>query len=217
MKRIISLAFALILAVTIISGAALAEEKGWPTTELTGSAVELKPVLDKAIQMQSYAGPGRQYAFSGSFKPHRVIRATALAREGDYVLVDIEYATARRIVYFEKNSLVAADLESATLAGYPAKTKDVYYPMMYGPGENYDKITQRKISRYAKLAPDVLYERFKGDVPKILRALKDSIHWVGIDRGAAVTVFFEVDGWAYVEFTSEIGLARGWLPADRLE
>ena len=115
MKRNVSLILALVLAVSLMCGLAQAEDKKWPVREMTGTAVELKPGYTKTVQEQSYAGPGRGYALSGSFRPARVNKATALFREGDYVLVDLDYATAKRVVYFAARSLVSADVKRLCL------------------------------------------------------------------------------------------------------
>ena len=108
-KKTVLFALVLVLVLSMISGLALAEDGKWPVRDLTGTVVQLKPGYLKTIQEQSYAGPGRGYALSGSFRPNRVNKATALLSEGDYVLVDMDYATAKRVVYFSKKSLVSAE------------------------------------------------------------------------------------------------------------
>ena len=48
--------------------------------------------------------------------------------------------------------------------------------------------------------------------------MKDAIHWAGLSDGAPVTVFFEANGWVYIETDqTSIGLARFWIPADTVE
>ena len=115
MKKTVSFALVLVLVLSMISGLALAEDRKWPVRDLTGTAVQLKPGYLKTTQEQSYAGPGRGYALSGSFRPNRVDKATALLREGDYVLVDLDYATAKRVVYFAATSLVSAEVKEEKL------------------------------------------------------------------------------------------------------
>jgi len=222
MKKTVSFILAFALVISLISGLALAEDKKWPVREMTGTAVELKPGYLKTIQEQSYAGPGRGYALSGSFRPNRVNKATALLREGDYVLVNMDYATAKRVVYFAKNSLVSADVAEEKLEGVAAKTKRIVWPVYYGPGADYDIVTQRSRSKYADLKDEDLLDlalREHWRLSKFCRALsrKDAIHWVGVDKGATVNVFFQVGDWVYVETKCGIGNARFWLPADAVE
>ena len=221
MKKTLSIVLALALILSLI-GAAAAEDKKWPEREMTGTAVELKPGYLKTIQEQSYAGPGRGYALSGSFRPYRVNKATALLREGDYVLVDVDYATAKRVVYFATTSLVSADVAEEKLEGIPAKTKRIVWPVYYGPGTEYDIVTQRTRSKYADMKDEDLLTlalREHWRLSKFQRALshKDAIHWVGVDKGASVNVLFQVGDWVYVETRCSIGNARFWLPADAVE
>ena len=217
MKKIITLALALALMLTVISGA-LAEDKKWPEREITGTPVELRTTIFKNAREQSFAGPTRQYAMSGAFLSRRVNKATALLREGDAVLVDLDYANSKRFVYFEKNSLVSADVAEEKLEGVSAKTKAAVCPVFYGPGKDYDIVTQRAVSRFANWDYETLEELFDGNLAKIKRAMKDAIHWACLSDGAPVTVFFEANGWVYIETDqTSIGLARFWIPADTVE
>ena len=221
MKRMISFVLALGLALALLCGAA-AEETGkeWPVRGLTGQIIFLKPAsyLLKDIRRQTFAGPGRRYALSGAFRPDRVVTATALCREGDYVLTNLDYANSKRVVYFETQSLVSTDgVPEEKLEGVKAKTTKTVWPVYYGPGKEYDIVTQRTRSRFADLKPEILEELFEGDETLIERALKDAIHWVGVDAGSSVEVFFETNGWVYVETNCSIGPARFWLPASALE
>jgi len=187
---------------------------------MTGTVVELKPGFTKTFQAQSYAGPGRGYALSGSFRPNRVNKATALFREGDYMLVDMDYATARRVVYFAASSLVSADVKEEKPEGIAAKTTRTVWPVYYGPGTEYDKVTQRSRSKYANLKDEELKQLAElrhWTAEKLKHARKDAIHWVGVDKGASVTVFFQAGDWVYAETSCSIGKARFWLPADAVE
>ena len=220
MKRLISVALALMLLLTVISGLALAEEKKWPERELTGTPVVLKPAYPGAEHKreQSFAGPSRRYALSGAFLADRVNKITALLREGNNVLVDLDYANSRRVVYFESESLVSADVQEEKLEGIAAKMTKNVYPVFYGPGKEYDIVTKRTPSRFLKYTMEELEERFWEDTSYIERILQDAIHWVGVDAGTPVTVFFETNGWLYVESSSTpIGYARFWVPADTVE
>ena len=208
------------LLLTVISGLALAEEKKWPERELTGTAVVMKPAYPggEHKREQSFAGPTRKYALSGAFLADRVNRMTALLREGNNVLVDLDYANSRRVVYFESESLVSADVQEEKLEGVAAKMKKSVYPVVDGPGKEYDIVTKRTPSRFLKYSMEDLRERFWEDTAYINRILKDAIHWVGVDAGTPVTVFFETNGWLYVECTSSpIAYARFWVPADTVE
>lgn len=218
MKKMITLALVFALALTVISAAASAEGGKWPVRELNGTPVELRTTVFKNAREQSFAGPTRQYALSGAFLSRRVNKATALLREGDAVLVDLEYANSKRFVYFEKDSLTSADVAEEKLEGVEAKTKSAVWPVYYGPGKDYDIVTQRAASRFADWPLSILEELFGGDEAKIRRAQKDAIHWVGLEAGTPVKVFFEANGWLYVEPSScSIGLARFWIPADAAE
>jgi hypothetical protein len=222
MKKTVLFALVLVLVLSMISGLALAEDSKWPVRDLTGTAVQLKPGYLKTTQEQSYAGPGRGYALSGSFRPYRVNKATALLREGDYVLVDLDYATAKRVVYFAATSLVSAEVKEEKLEGVTAKTNKIVWPVYYGPGKDYDIVTQRARSKYADMKDEdivnqAVHEKWKID--QFVRRIthKDAIHWVGVDKGASVTVFFQTGDWVYVETRCSIGNARFWLPADAVE
>ena len=155
---------------------------------------------------------------SGAFLADRVNKITALLREGSNVLVDLDYANSRRVVYFESESLVSADVQEEKLEGIAAKMTKNVYPVLYGPGKEYDIVTKRTPSRFLKYTMEELEERFWGDTKYIQRILQDAIHWVGVDAGTPVTVFFETNGWLYVESSSTpIGNARFWVPADTVE
>lgn len=217
MKKLLTLVLALAL-VLAACGAALADGGKWPVREIKGVPVELRTTIFKNAREQSFAGPSRAYALSGAFLSRRVVKATALLREGDSVLVYLDYANSKRFVYFEKDSLVSADVGEEKLEGVAAKTKAVVWPVYYGPGKEYDIVTQRAVSRYANWDLIDLEELFDGDQEKIRRARKDAIHWVGLDAGVPVTVFFETNGWLYVEPSQcSIGQARFWIPADAVE
>ena len=161
----------------------------WPERDLGGIPVIIKPYPnnDKQSRRQAYLGPEKnQYPGAGSYRPAMVNSASALFREGDYVLVDLLYETKERCVYFRTDSLqvVPASLELVTLTGYPAKIKQAAVAMM-GPGNNYEALETTIKSQQAVLEPDT-----------------------------EIMVFFEYNGWVFAEFDIDVGKVRAWLAAD---
>ena len=97
----------------------------WPYMSLSGSGTALRSLKDESARHQSFFGPNRKnYPGAGAYKPYKVSRATALFREGDYVLVDMSYTTVgRRCVYFKASSLTNASVQAVTLSGHSARVR----------------------------------------------------------------------------------------------
>lgn len=165
----------------------------WPVMTLYGTGTSLKSLKDESARHQSYFGPNRHnYPGAGAYKPYKVSRATALFREGDFVLVDMSYTTVgRRCVYFKASSLTNANVESVKLAGYPARANTQIQPL-FGPGYEYDEVDRTVTNSKTK----------KSTTEKVL-----------IGAGTSLTVFFECDGWVFAEFGSSLGTIRAWIPA----
>ena len=186
MKKVICLMLALACLLSVISFAS-ADGSGWPVISLSGSGTALKPSKDQNRRFQSYFGPSRHYPGAGAYKPYKVTSATALLREGDYVLVDMSYKTVgRRILYFKDTSLTNASVQSVNLRGYSAMTTASVQPM-FGPGYIYDAVEDQKGNS------------------------------VTLGAWNYVTVFFEADGWVFAEFSCVLGTIRAWLPAYQVQ
>lgn len=167
----------------------------WPIRILNGVGTSLKKLASTDDRHQSYAGPdGKAYSGTGAYKPFKVSSATALFREGNYVLVDITYKTVgRRCVYFKSSSLVNDAVESVTLESVPAKVKVEIQPS-YGPGAYYDELEK------------TITEKNKTRTDSVL-----------LEPGTEIKVFFETNGWVFAEFNCSLGLVRAWLPAETVE
>ena len=189
MKKMFCMMIALVCLLGTVSFAT-ADGSPWPVISLTGSSTALKPSKDESRRYQSMFGPGKHYPGAGAYKPYKVTSATALMREGDYVLVDMSYKTVgRRILYFKVSSLTNASVEEVRLQAYPATATTTIQPL-FGPGYAYDEVdVTTKNKTTAK---------------------------VTIGAGTRVSVFFEANGWVFAEFNCSIGLIRAWLPADQV-
>ena len=196
-----------------ISGNAEDSLKPWPVISLEGTAVNLRPLGDEAMRHQAYFGPGKLYGQAGAYKPSKVINAAILFREGDYVLVDLDYETAgKRCVYFRSNTLLdAPDIKELDLQGYSAKTTMTMIPQQ-GPGNAYECVVQKKPSPYADWTVQELAGAFGGSV-EIWEALQPRHNSVYLEKSSSVTVFFQTKGWVFAEFNCSLGLIRAWLPA----
>ena len=167
----------------------------WPKRNLTGSPVTLKPQIydvwhyyeSDTFCRQAYLGPDKnKYPGAGSYRINTVNGATAILREGNYILVDLVYhGTKKRVVYFQADTLqdVPASLEITTLKGLPAKICKTA-TFMTGPGDDYEK-----------LEIDEQLEKIL--VPEM-----------------EIIVFFECNGWVYTEFGTDRSSIRAWLPVD---
>ena len=178
---------AILLLACVFSTAAA--DGNWPEREFYGTGIALKALPNnKSIKRLSYLGPNsNMYARGGEFKASSVQNAIALFREGDYALVDFYYpATGKCCLYFAVKDLTSRDIEQVTLTGYPARVLSEVQPNE-GPGYDYrllEELTPRMAIKQVYLRP-----------------------------GTQVTVFFEMNGWVFIEFTGSIGRARAWVPA----
>ena len=215
MKKLISLFLTLVL---LCAAGIPALAEGWPTAELNGKATELNTLeIQKDFRQQSHSGPGRGYSLSGAYLPHKIVSAKAVYRENGYVMTEVDYRAGLRYVYFREEDLTVTDVEEANWTPVHARTTARIKPFYYGPGRQYDRVTQRKKSPYADLTMEELMFIFDGDEEKIAKALEDIIVTVELTAGSRVDVLFEKDGWVYCEFDCTIlGLARAWLPADQV-
>ena len=186
----------------------------WPVRITEGTSVILRPLVDKDMRHQAYFGPDKTYGQAGAYKPYKVINATALFQEGDYVLVDLDYETAgRRCVYFRNNMLLeTSDVKNLDLDGFSAKTTMTLIPHQ-GPGYEYEGIVQTKPSPYADWTLQQLVGAFGGSV-EIWEALQPRHNSVYLEKGSSITVFFQTENWAFAEFSCSLGLIRAWLPVE---
>lgn len=168
-----------------------AQSGSWPEMTLSGTGTSLRPFNDESKRHQSYFGPNSNYSGAGAYKPYKVISATALFREGDYVLVDLSYKTVgRRCVYFKSSALSNAGGNYMTLTGHSATTTVSVQPK-FGPGYEYDDVVKKNQSNGRTTTENVV-----------------------LGSGTWVNVFFETRGWVFAEFGSSLGTIRAWLPAN---
>ena len=169
----------------------------WPYMSLSGSGTALRSLKDESARHQSFFGPNRKnYPGAGAYKPYKVSRATALFREGDYVLVDMSYTTVgRRCVYFRASSLTNASVQAVTLSGHSARVTSRVQPH-FGPGYEYDEVDRTVTNR---------------------KTGRNTTEKVMVDAGSRITVFFECSGWVFAEFGSSLGTIRAWIPADDVD
>ena len=130
----------------------------WPVRDLSGVPVSLKPFANdpnKEMRRQAYYGPEKKkYPGAKSYRPGMVNSATAIFRDGDYILVDLLYhENEKRFVYFTTDSLLEdppASLEIAPSEVYSAKTSKATKATM-GPGWDYEAL-ESTINAGAELA-----------------------------------------------------------------
>jgi len=160
----------------------------WPVWTLGGTGTSLRKLKSSKDRHQSYLGPSKSnYHGAGAYKPYKVTSATALFREGDYVLVDMSYTTVgRRCVYFRASSLTNSSVEQVSLTPHAARTTGRVQPY-YGPGTIYDRMTD------------------------------DNRNDIMLSSGTRISVYFEVNGWVFAEFQTVFGSTRGWIPANMVQ
>lgn len=184
----------------------------WPEWNPEGIDVTLKPLGDPEHRHQSFFGPDSTYDGSGAYKPEKVKSARALFREGNYVLVDMDYQTAgKRCVYFKLSSISGPEIEEVELTPHPAHTTDLLVAMC-GPGTEYETVIQKTPSKYADWDIQDVITYFPGSM-EIHEALKVQRNTVYVEPETDVNVFFETNGWVFAEFNCELGSIRAWLPA----
>ena len=131
---------------------------------------------------------------AGGYKPYKVVSATVLFREGDYVLVDLDYKTVgRRCLYFKYSAITSAAADQVSLIAYPAVTTSAVQPK-FGPGYEYDSVVKKNQSNGSTMQENVV-----------------------IGSGTQLSVFFEMNGWVFAEFGSILGTIRAWLPANTVQ
>ena len=221
MKKIAALVLTLALLLSAACVPVLAEEsKGgsWPVIELKGTETILNALeIDRDFRQQAYSGPGRQYNPCGAYLARKVVSVKAVHNENGFVLAEVDNRSGKRYVYFEAKDIQAGDAESVSWTPVPARTLSAIRPFYFGPGTQYDKVTQRMKSKYADYSRAELMWLFDGDEEKIAKALEDYFITLSLDAGTRVNALFEVNGWVLCEFDcTEAGLTRGWLPANQL-
>lgn len=163
----------------------------WPVRTLNGAGTALKEAQSSSTRRQAYYGPNQDYPGAGAYKPYKVTSAAAILREGDYVLVDMDYKTVgRRILYFKASLLTNSSVESVSLKAYPAVTTGDVQPY-FGPGYFYDEVEKNTENPRTGV---ICTEK------------------VTVGAGTAINVFFEADGWVFAEFGCSLGTIRAWLP-----
>ena len=185
----------------------------WPVEDYSGVPVKLAPLQDPEGRHSGYFGPDKNtYNTAGGYKPKHVTSAAALFREGDYILVDLyNKNTGRRCVYFKYSTLTDNDAAQIVLTGHKAETTTLLTPK-YGPGSEYESLTQNKPSKYADWTVEQLVGQFGGS-GEIWEALQPTRNSIYLDQGTEISVFFEMRGWVFAEFNCDLGLVRAWLPA----
>lgn len=208
-----------LLAVMLILPSLCFADGAWPSRDLSGVSVTVKPYPndpEKTMRRQAYLGPDKNsYSGAGAYRPGMVTSATALFREGNYVFVDLLYhQDEKRIVYFLTDSLkdVPASLEIVTLTSLPARVTRGVVAMM-GPGSDYEVLEITEKSKYADWDLAALAGKFGGSY-EIGLALQGNKYSVVVEPEDTVNVFFEYNGWVFAEFGTAIGNVRAWLPSD---
>jgi len=221
MKRTIAFILTIALLLSAACIPALAEESKsskWPVVELKGSETILNALeIDRDFRQQSYSGPGKQYNPCGAFLARKVVSVKAVHKENGFVLAEVDNRSGKRYVYFEEKDIQAGDVETVSWTPVPARTLTTIHPFYFGPGKQYDKVTQRTKSKYLDYTLEELMWIFDGDMDKIEKALEDTFPTVSLEADSPVKVLFETDGWLLCEFDCTVaGLTRGWLPADQV-
>ncbi len=208
--------FGCLMMVMILSVVCIAYADGpWPVRSLDGVRTTLRELSDPDGRHLSYCGPANEYPDGGAYKPAKVSKMTALFREGNFVFVDMSYKTVgKRCLYFKASSLSDPNpnVERISLQGYEAETTQVLVPL-YGPGSEYNTVTQLVASKYEGWSIEDLASAFGGsyETSQALQPTKTTIY---LDAGTALSVYFETDGWVFAEFHCSLGDIRAWLPAD---
>ena len=215
MKKTLSIILAIASLVVLLMNCAVAEENesSWPVWTLNRIETSLKKLPSEEDRHQGYFGPAKSYPGAGAYKPYKVNKLTALFREGDFVLVDMDYQTAgKRCVYFKASALQTNDVDTTTLVSVPAITTTLLIPK-YGPGIDYENVEQTKESKYANWSLMELAGKFGGSA-EIYAATQPTKYTVYLEEGTDVNVFFETEGWIFAEFDCDMGTIRAWLPAE---
>lgn len=171
---------------TISSGA-------WPVREMRGVGVVLRKGPSTKTRRMAFYGPdSKDYAEEYSYLPAKVSSATALFREGNYILVDLVYeGSTHRCVYFNENVLNYNNVDDVLLTRYKARALSETV-VRTGPGDDYDEVIN---SNY-----------IDGRGVKITAKVR-------LEMNMEIDVFFEMNEWLFIEFVSSIGLIRAWVPA----
>ena len=185
----------------------------WPAESFEGVDVSLRPLKDSEQRHQSYFGPDTKYHGNGAYKPAKASNVKALFREGDFTLVDMEYpGQGRRVLYFRTSAVTGGEAEAVTLTGYPAKTSTLLIAMQ-GPGMEYESVMQTVPSPWLDLTFEELVSKFGGSW-EIYEAMQDKRLTIVLDPETEISVFFEMNGWVFAEFSCSLGVIRAWLPAE---
>ena len=195
MRKVVALILAVALSLGIFSAALAESDEGsgsWPTITLNKIYSKLKDNEDEPkFRQQSFFGPGKEYHGAGAYRPS-LTQVSAILRVGNYTLCEL-YSdfTGRRLVWFQCGMLTRFNVEKVELTRNPAQVTEEVQPM-FGPGDNYGRV----------------YETLPFGEKRDVK----------IAGGTEVNVFFEADGWVYVEFTDvSLGLITGWIPREKVQ
>lgn len=112
--------------------------------------VSFKPFSNLNSRHYGYSGPDKKYYGEYGYKPDKVVKATALFKENDYVLVDVQYKTTkRRVLYFRSSDIngfenVESLAQNTPVAGTVTQKARVYM----GPGYGYSIFPRKDIELY---------------------------------------------------------------------
>lgn len=188
----------------------------WPVLALPDQPVKLRSLGDASSRHQAYYGPGKSYPDAGAYKPGTAKKVNALFRDGEFILVDMDYQTAgRSCLYFRYSAVEGTVTEEMPSTPVPAKTASLVMPTL-GPGPEYLTLVQSTPSKYADWDIDALVSKFAGS-EEINRALQPVRNTVYLEPDTDVNVFFETNGWVFAEFQCPVGLVRAWIQAAQLK
>lgn len=129
------------------------DEVPWPTYNLVKYPLEFENIVRvESSREQSYAGPSRNYAETGAYKPYKTSRLNGLFKEGTYIFVEINYpSVGLRRLYFNRGAMEnTSGVPEVTLVGYPAVTTEAV-SAWYGPGGQYDPFENASVGANTKL------------------------------------------------------------------
>lgn len=115
----------------------IAPPKPWPVESTVLYALQ---AVNKGDQRaMAWCGPGKGYREAGAFKTNKLLKVKGILTQGDYVLVDMDYAgVGRRRVYFNQRAFKdTGHVPQRDLTGYDAFTVRDAMPL-YGPGSGFD-------------------------------------------------------------------------------
>ncbi len=130
-----------VLLLTALCAASADEPVPFLSDLYPGSSAHLRLNDNLEFRVGSYAGPGRDYAECGGYKPYKQQRITVYFVENNWVMADISYQTAEeRFVYFPLHTFDSINCQEVSQLRYFDGTITENVHPSWGPNSSFNTV-----------------------------------------------------------------------------